>query len=85
LPGRFDGQEVIETRVSTRFRIVGVEVAGLGAFLLFLFAVALLTRNIQAFDWDFAIVGGTMVMIGYEILHLIRFLPAASEVEAPWR
>jgi hypothetical protein len=73
--------EVIETKISTRFRIVGVEVVGLGAFLLFLFAIAILKGNIQDYDWDFAVVGSTMVMVGFEILQLVKMLPGASATQ----
>jgi hypothetical protein len=65
-------------KVSTRFRIIGVELVGLGAFLLFLIALELSqaggNSTIINFAWVFAIIGITVLLVGLETLSLARHL-----------
>ena len=62
---------------------MGVEVVGMGIFLLFTFAQEL--RSGMGLQWNDGIVGGTLVLVGLEMLHLIRSLPGAKTSEARWR
>jgi hypothetical protein len=63
----------------TRFRIVGREVVGLGAFLLLL--VVLQWREAPAdsvvgnFGWVYAVIGTTMILVGSETVALVRHIP----------
>jgi hypothetical protein len=66
---------------STRFRIVGIEIVGLGAFLLTIIALELeeahfdmLVRN---FGWVYGIIGFTLILVGLETLSLIRNIPSS--------
>ena len=71
------------TNVATRYKIIGVEVVALGAFLLTLILLELLQTHwnqvVQNFAWAYAIVGITLVLIGLEILSLTRQLPVPVE------
>ena len=66
-------------KTSTRFKIVGTEVMGLGAFLMLVLALQLREAHfnlaIQTFGWDYAIVGTTLILVGLEMLSLIKKLP----------
>ena len=63
-------------KLVTRFRIVGVEVVGLGAFLLLLLALELgetsSNPTVVGFGWVFALIGITLVLVGLETLSLTR-------------
>lgn len=65
--------------MATRFKIVGVEVVGLGAFLLLLVILGLREEGaalgFQSFALEFTIVGGTLILVGFEILSLVKSLP----------
>jgi hypothetical protein len=69
-------------KVSTRFRIVGTEVVGLGAFLVIVLALELRSAHasviVQSFGWDYGIIGVTLILVGLEILSLIKNLPNRS-------
>jgi hypothetical protein len=69
-------------KTSTRFKIVGVEVVGLGGFLVLLLGLELRTTNaplmIHGLGWDFGIIGGTLILVGLEILSLIKNIPKSS-------
>jgi len=68
-------------KVATRFKIVGIEVVGLGVYnLLVLFLqlgeAPVTGRSIvQSFGWDYAIIGGVLIAVGFELLSLIKHLP----------
>jgi hypothetical protein len=69
-------------KTSTRFKIVGIEVVGLGGFLLTVLALELRSAHanllVQSFGWDFGIIGGTLILVGLEILSLIKKLPNSA-------
>lgn len=69
-------------KTSTRFKIVGTEVVGMGAFLLVILLLQLRASQfsgaIQGFGWDYGIVGVTLILVGLEILSLIKSLPAVG-------
>jgi hypothetical protein len=60
--------------LSTRYKIVGVEVVGLGVFVLFLLFLeyneAGTNQIVQNFSWVWGIVGITLILVGLEILSL---------------
>jgi len=62
----------------TNLRIIGVEVAGLGAFILLLVYLELGETNndptVVSFSWVFAIVAITLVLVGLETLSVVRRL-----------
>ena len=66
-------------RIATRFKIVGVEVVGLGVYNLVVLLLQLRQAPgqsvIQSFGWDYAIIGGVLIAVGLELLSLIRHLP----------
>jgi hypothetical protein len=66
----------------TRFKIVGTEVIGLGDFLIILLALELRTVSanlmFQGLGWDFGIIGGTLILVGLEILSLFKRIPKNS-------
>lgn len=66
-----------------RHKIIGVEVIGLGAFLLILILLDLLethwNQGVQNFAWAYAIVGITLILIGLEILSLTRRLSVPAK------
>jgi hypothetical protein len=70
-------------KTSTRFKIVGVEVVGMGSFLLVILALQLRESHFnlmtENFGWDYGIVGITLILVGLEILSLIKSLPAKNE------
>ena len=57
--------------LATRFRIIGIEVIGLGAFTLLVLALSLRhvgdTNILQEFVWDYAIISGTLILLGLEL------------------
>jgi len=72
-------------KIDTRFKIVGTEVVGMGAFLLVILALELRSAHtdsvIQSFGWDYGIVGITLILVGLEILSLIKHLPVSGNAE----
>jgi hypothetical protein len=68
--------------LSTRLRIVGVEVVGLGAFVLLLAYFELREAGssgvVESFTWVWAIVGITLALVGLEILALARQIAPAK-------
>jgi len=71
-------------KVNTRFKIVGTEVVGLGAFLLVVLVLQLRSANangIIQFGWDYGIAGITLILVGLEILSLIKYLPVSDNEE----
>jgi len=73
-------------KIATRFKIVGTEVVGLGAFLLIVLALELRLRKsdvmLQTFGWDYVIIGVTLILVGLEILSLIKYLPVSKRLQA---
>ncbi len=65
-------------RLVQRFRIIGVEIAGMGAFLLAILVLSLFETNwnptVVSFGWVYAIVGVTLVLVGLETLSLVRHI-----------
>ena len=70
------GGELRRMKLATRFRIVGVEVVGLGAFILLLLILELDEMNsnptVASFGWVFALIGIRMLLVGFETLSLTR-------------
>jgi hypothetical protein len=70
-------------KTSTRFKIVGAEVVGIGSFLLLILALQLSESHssliIENFGWDYGIIGITLILVGFEILSLIKSLSAKDE------
>jgi len=66
-------------KVATRFKIVGVEVVGLGVYNLLVLLLQLRQAPgqsiVQSFGWDYAIIGGVLVAVGLELVSLIKYLP----------
>ena len=66
--------------IRTRYRIVGIEVVGLGAFLIIIMLLQLIesgwNQTIGAFGIVYAIIGFTLILVGLEILSLNKRLPA---------
>jgi hypothetical protein len=66
-------------KTSTRFKIVGVEVVGMGFFLLVILALQLRKSHFnlmaESFGWDYGIIGLTLILVGLEILSLVKSLP----------
>jgi len=66
----------------TRYQIVGVEVVGLGAFVLLLAYLELRQADpsglVQGFTWVWGVVGITLILVGLEIPSLNRLLPAST-------
>ena len=60
--------------LSTRYKIVGIEVVGFGVFVLFLLFLeyneAGTNQVVRNFSWVWGIVGITLILIGLEILSL---------------
>jgi hypothetical protein len=67
-------------KLGSRYRIIGVEVLGLGAFLLLIMLLQLVesgwNSSVEEFAWVYAIIGITLVLVGLETLSLNRQLPA---------
>ena len=64
--------------LATRFKIIGVEVIGLGSFLLIELGLSLRhagTAPLQGFSWDFGFIALLLIIVGFEILLLIKDLP----------
>jgi len=66
-------------KVATRFKIVGIEVVGLGTYNILVLLLQLREASnqsiVQSFGWDYAIIGGVLVAVGLELLSLIKHLP----------
>ena len=62
----------------TNLRIIGVEVVGLGAFILFLLYLELNETNsnptVVSFAWVFGIVAISLILVGLETLSVVRRL-----------
>ena len=73
---------MVPLSTSTRFKIVGVEVVGLGAYNLLVLLLQLSKAHgqgiVQSFGWDYAIIGGVLIAVGLEILSLVKYLPAPN-------
>jgi hypothetical protein len=69
----------MQMKLATRFKIVGVEVVGLGAFLLAVLILELSESHglgiVQNFSWDYGIIGTTLILVGSETISLIKYLP----------
>jgi hypothetical protein len=66
-------------KTATRFKIVGVEVVGLGVYDLLVLLLQLKQASgqsiVQNFGWDYAIIGTVLIAVGLELLSLIKHLP----------
>ena len=66
-------------KLAKRFRIIGVEIVGLAAFLIFIMLLQLVESSwnpsVQQFAIVYAIIGITLVLVGLESLSLSRRLP----------
>ena len=62
----------------TNLRIIGIEIVGLGTFVLFLLYLELVETNNNAtvvnFAWAFGIVAVTLILVGLETLSVVRRL-----------
>jgi hypothetical protein len=62
----------------TNLRIIGIEIVGLGAFVLFLLYLELAETNNDAtvvnFAWVLGIVAITLILVGLETLSVVRRL-----------
>jgi hypothetical protein len=67
-------------KTKTRFKIVGIEVVGLGVYNLLVLLLQLRAApgqtTVQSFGWDYAIIGGVLVAVGLELLSLLKHLPS---------
>jgi hypothetical protein len=65
-------------KIDTNLRIIGIEVVGLGLFILFLIYLELAETNnnstVMSFAWVFGIVAITLILVGLEMLSIIRRL-----------
>jgi hypothetical protein len=75
-------EAVLRIGVTTRFKIVGVEVVGFGIYTLFILLLQLREAGnqatVQSFGWDYAIIGLVLIAVGLELLSLIKYLPATQ-------
>jgi hypothetical protein len=66
-------------KIASRFKIIGTEVIFFGIFVLTLVALELRDANgdsvILNFAWVFIVIGITLILIGLELLSLIKQLP----------
>ena len=66
-------------KLAKRFKIIGIEIVGLAAFLLFIMLLQLVESNwnpsIEQFAIVYAIIGITLTLVGLETLSLSRRLP----------
>ena len=66
-------------KLAGRYRIIGVEVVGLGAFLLLIMLLQLIqsswNASVEQFAIVYAIIGITLILVGLETLSLNRGLP----------
>jgi hypothetical protein len=71
-------------RIKSRFRIVGYEVVGLGAFLLLIDVLELVESGsaplVADFSWVYAIIGITLILVGLETLSLTQLVSEPTEV-----
>ena len=62
----------------TNLRIIGIEIVGLGAFILILIYLELTETNnnatVVSFAWVFGIVAITLILVGLEALSVVRKL-----------
>jgi hypothetical protein len=72
--------------LATRFKIIGVEVISLGAFLLFELAHGLRQPGSgslsQGISWDYGLVAVLLIAVGFELLSLIKDLPRHDSVKS---
>ena len=66
-------------KLAKRYRIIGVEIVGLGAFLLLVMLLQLVESSwkasVEQFAIVYAIIGITLILVGLETLSLNRGLP----------
>ena len=66
-------------KLAGRYRIIGVEVVGLGAFLLLIMLLQLIqsswNASVEQFAIVYAIIGITLILVGLETLSLNRRFP----------
>jgi len=69
---------VPQMKLSTRLKVTGYELVGLGAFLLLLVFLengeSSGNRIVVSFGWVFALVGVVVILVGLEIVSLVRRL-----------
>jgi len=70
---------LVSLSAPVRFKIVGVEVVGLGVYNILVLLLQLRESHGQdfvlGFGWDYAIIGAVLIAVGLELLSLIRHLP----------
>jgi hypothetical protein len=70
-------------KLHARFRIIGFELVGLGAFLMLLIALELGqaggNSTVSSFAWVFVLIGITIVLVGLETLSLTRRLQSGTD------
>jgi hypothetical protein len=65
--------------LATRFKIIGAEVVGLGCFLLLELGLNLrhaTTGTLEGYSWDYGLVAVLLILVGLEVLSLIKDLPS---------
>ena len=69
--------------LATRLKIVGVEAVGFGAFLLLELALSFRQAQnpslFESFSYDYALIGAVLIAVGFELLSLIKRLPAGKD------
>jgi len=69
----------------TNLRIIGIEIVGLGAFILLLVYLELTETNnnatVVSFAWVFGIVAITLILVGLETLSVARRLNSSVEAK----
>jgi hypothetical protein len=72
----------------TNLRIIGIEVVGLGTFILFLTYLELTETNnnatVVSFAWVFGIVAITLILVGLETISVVRRLKSQT-LSKIWR
>ena len=72
----------------TNLRIIGIEVVGLGAFILLLVYLELKETNSNAtvvsFAWVFVIVALTLILVGLETFSVVKRLKPDRIQAASW-
>jgi len=68
--------------LATRYKIVGIEVVGLGAFVLLLLFLEYIEAGtnqvVENFSWVWGIIGVTLILVGLEQLSLNRLKSAVG-------
>jgi protein-S-isoprenylcysteine O-methyltransferase Ste14 len=82
LPPNYGVCEGDASKISTRHKIIGVELVGLGVFLLLLVVLELFqtvwNQTVQSFAWVFAIIGAAIILVGFEVLSRAGRFPASA-------